>query len=219
MKRLLAAAALAGIALMLSSSPAFAETLASEERDRPAPGAVERSDDDDDALRIGAVAGVGFPRPLAFEALVKIEGVLALGLEYSFMPKTSIGGVETKFWALAGDARVFPFKNGFFVGLRGGRQVLSATATATIASLGTLTESGAAETWFVNPRIGFLWTWKGGFTLGLDAGVQIPIGPTLTTTLPTGISAQVDGTVATVANTFGNDVTPTIDLLRVGFLF
>jgi hypothetical protein len=214
-KRSTPAAALAGIAITLSSSLAFAD----DAHDRPQPPPVERSDDDTDAFRIGAVAGVGFPHPLAIEALVKVERVLAVGLEYSVLPTTNIGGVETKFWALAGDARVFPFKNGFFIGLRGGRQVLSARATASLGALGTYSESGAAETWFVNPRIGFLWTWRSGFTIGFDAGVQVPIGPTLTTTLPAGLLPQVDSTVATIANTFGNEVTPTVDLLRIGFLF
>ena len=220
------AATLAGIAVFLSlglslglcSSSAHAGTT-EPERDRPAGEPTDRSDEDTEPVRIGAVAGVGFPRPLAIEALVKIEGVLALGVEYSTMPKTTIAGVDTSFWAIAADARLFPFRNGFFVGVRGGRQVLTGTTTANLGALGTFTESGEARTWFVNPRIGFLWTWNSGFTVGIDAGVQIPIGPSLTTTLPAGLPAEVDRTIASVANTFGNGVTPTVDLLRVGFLF
>lgn len=225
----LPAATVAGISVFLSiglsTLSAHADSTRAEaaeagpERDRPAAEATDRSTEDTAPVRIGAVAGVGFPHPLAVEALVKIEGVLALGLEYSALPKTTIVGVDAKAWALAADARVFPFRNGFFVGVRGGRQVLTATATANLGALGTYQESGEASTWFVNPRIGFLWTWNSGFTVGIDAGVQIPIGPSLTTTLPAGLPPQVDNTIASIANTFGNGVTPTVDLLRIGFLF
>lgn len=218
------AATVAGIAVLLSiglsTSSAHADTTEpAPERDRPAAEPTDRSDEDTDALRVGAVAGVGFPHPLAIEALIKVEGVLALGVEYSALPKTTIASVEASAWALAADARFFPFRNGFFIGVRGGRQVLKATATANLGALGTYQESGEANTWFVNPRIGFLWTWHNGFTVGIDAGVQIPIGPSLTTTLPAGLPPQVDNTIASVANTFGNGVTPTVDLLRIGFLF
>ncbi len=188
-------------------------------RDRYAAQPTDRSDEDTEPVRLGAIAGIGFPHPLAVEAVVKVEGVLALGVEYSALPTTTIMGVSTSGWAIAGDARLFPFRNGFFIGVRGGRQVLNGNATANLGALGTYTESGEADTWFVNPRIGFLWTWRSGFTLGIDAGVQIPIGPTLTTTLPAGAPAQVDNTIASVASTLGNGVTPTVDLLRVGFLF
>jgi hypothetical protein len=223
------AAIVAGIgvflSISLSSVSAHADSATADatengpQRDRPAAEPKDRSDEDTDAIRIGAVAGVGFPHPLAIEALVKIEGVLALGLEYSALPKTTIVGVDARAWALAADARIFPFRNGFFIGVRGGRQVLTATATANLGALGTYQESGEASTWFVNPRIGFLWTWHNGFTVGIDAGVQIPIGPSLTTTLPAGLPPQVDNTIASIANTFGNGVTPTVDLLRIGFLF
>src|SRR4051794_26909559 len=108
-RMMIAAAALAGFFVTLSLS----SVARADERDRPAAEPTDRGDDDTDPLRIGAIAGVGFPRPLAIEALVKIEGVVALGLEYSLLPKTTLGGVETRFWALAADARVFPFKNGF----------------------------------------------------------------------------------------------------------
>jgi hypothetical protein len=221
--RLFAAVCLtACLDLGLSASNAYAGTMPDKtepERDRPATEPMDRGDEDTEPVRIGAVAGVGFPRPLAIEALVKIGGVLALGVEYSTLPKTTIAGVDTSFWAVAADARLFPFRNGFFIGVRGGRQVLTATATANLGALGTFSESGEASTWFVNPRIGFLWTWQSGFTVGIDAGVQIPIGPSLTTTLPAGLPAQVDSSIASIANTFGNGVTPTVDLLRIGFLF
>jgi hypothetical protein len=224
--KMLAAAALAAAVSVLafSARAEAAEDGSSSVRAPSGPSADrpsrERSDGDTDALRLGAVAGIGFPHPLAIEGLVKIDRVLALGVEYSFMPTTTFSGVESRAWALAADARVFPFRNGFFLGVRGGRQVLNANTTVAIGGLGSIAESARAEAWFINPRVGFLWTWRSGFTVGIDAGVQLPINATLTTTLPSGLAGgQIDQTIASVANAFGNGVTPTVDLLRLGFLF
>jgi hypothetical protein len=184
--------------------------------DRPPTDAHEG--DEEEGLRIGPLAGVGFPRPLELEGLVKIDGVLALGVEYSALPKTTIDGVESSMWALAGDLRVFPFKGAFFVGARAGHQSLSASTTLSASSV-SLTETATADAWFVNPRIGFLWTWRSGVTLGIDAGVELPIGAKLATSLPAGAPSQLGSTVSTVAGVLGNDVTPTIDLIRLGYLF
>jgi hypothetical protein len=69
-----------------------------------------------------------------------------------------------------------------------------------------------------SPNASSAWTWRRPGP-AIDAGVQVPTHPSLTTTLPAGLPGQVDSTVASIASTFGNETTPTIDLLRVGFLF
>jgi hypothetical protein len=221
---MLGAAALAGavsvLSLPLSAHAEAAEDKSSSPSSSADQPSRERPNDDRDPLRLGAVAGIGFPHPLAVEGLVKIDRVLALGVEYSFMPTATFGRVESSAWALAADARVFPFRNGFFLGVRGGRQVLTAQTTITVGGLGSFPESARAEAWFVNPRVGFLWTWRSGFTVGIDAGVQLPLHATLTTTLPSQLAGSpIDQMIASVTNAFGNGVTPTVDLLRVGFLF
>lgn len=175
-------------------------------------------------LRLGPLVGIGFPRPLAVEGFVKIEKTVGLGVEYSFLPRTTIAGASTRFDAVAVDARWFPFKGGFFIGLRGGRQWLTGSMTLNVQGLGSFTESADAATWFINPRLGFLYTWDSGITVGIDAGVQLPISPTYVRSGPAtaaGLAenAQTDQTLRTIANTLGNDVTPTLDLFRLGFLF
>jgi hypothetical protein len=192
--------------------------------DRPAPSA-EKQNEEPEHLRLGPLVGVGFPRPLAIEGLVKIERQFALGAEYSFLPRMTIAGASTRFDAIAADARWFPFKGGFFVGMRGGRQWLSGSMTLTIQQVGSFTESAEAATWFVNPRVGFLYTWPSGITLGIDAGIQFPIGATYDRSGPataaglTAQNTQTEATLRQIANTFGNSTTPTIDLFRLGFLF
>ncbi|MBX3228398.1 MAG: hypothetical protein KIT84_07080 [Labilithrix sp.] len=177
-----------------------------------------------ETLRIGGMMGVGFPRPFAVEAFAKYKRVVGVGAEYSFMPDATIMGTDVKFRGVAADLRLFPFKGGFFVGVRGGKQWLEAKTTLTInrGALGTYTEGAAASTWFVNPRVGYLKTWDNGITVGIDAGVQIPIGPSYERQISGssyGVDTGADKALATVANVLGNKTTPTIDLLRVGFMF
>ena len=71
---------------------------------------------------------------------------------------------------------------------------------------------------YVNPRLGVLWTHRSGFSLGADVGVQIPITSRYTSSVPKE-AAEADAILSKVASAFGNGVTPTVDLLRVGFLF
>ncbi len=184
----------------------------------------KESDNDSalDAFRIGAFGGVGFPRPLSIEGFAKIEKVVGVGIEYSVLPAMTLNGIDTTFWALSGDVRVFPFENGFFVGMTVGRQHVGASTTLTLPSpYPSLPESVTADTWFINPRIGFLSTWNWGLTVGIDAGVQIPLSASFASTIPTNLPVNIPiATDATdMAHLLGKSVLPTVDLLRVGLLF
>lgn len=194
--------------------------------DRPQSSEANKKDEDEH-LRLGPLVGVGFPRPLAVEAFAKIERVVGVGVEYSFLPRMDLFGVNTSFKAVSADLRIFPFKGGFFIGARAGRQWLDAKTTISVGqggtTIGSFTEAMDASAWFVNPRIGFLYTFNSGITVGIDAGVQLPIAATFERSGPAttaGVtSSNVDTTLRRVAGALGNDVTPTIDLLRLGFLF
>lgn len=189
-------------------------------------GSSERREADrpPEHFRIGPIVGVGFPRPLALEAFGKVERLIGLGLEYSFLPTITVLGADVRFKAAAADLRVFPFRGAFFIGARVGRQWLDASRSISVARYGSFTETMEAATWFVNPRIGFLHTFDSGVTVGIDAGVQLPIQPTYeragpATELGLGNPNNINQTLASVAGALGNNVTPTIDLLRLGFLF
>ena len=219
MPRTLLLSAGLGAALLLGSARAAANERPAADR----PSESQRKKEDADAWRLGPVVSLGFPRPFAIEGLLKIDKVVGLGLEYSFLPKTTISDISTRFDAIALDANWYPFKGGFFIGARAGRQWLSGSATLRVQNVGSFTESADASTWFLNPRIGYLHTWSSGFTLGFDAGIQLPIGATYERSGPAtaaGLSdASVDNSLRQVAKTLGNDVTPTFDLVRIGFLF
>jgi hypothetical protein len=191
--------------------------------DRPA-GEPQKAGQKKENFRIGAIAGVGFPRPFAVEGLVKIRRYVAIGGEYSFLPTMSVGPVDVRFKAIAADLRVFPFAGSFFVGAKAGRQWLSGRTSVSVDQINTTFKEGAdANTYFINPRVGFLKTWESGITLGIDAGVQIPINPSYqreSDAAKMGVAdAGTDKTLVMVANALGNKMTPSVDLLRVGFLF
>lgn len=167
-------------------------------------------------FRLGVLGGVGFPRPLAVEGIVKLERTMALGAEYSVVPTFTISGAETRIWAIAADVRFFPFQNAFFVGIRAGRQHLEASGSFAVNGYGVRSESLAVDTTFVNPRIGFLWTYPPGFSIGIDAGAQIPLTTGSSNSLPPGTVANAG--VARFANAYGERALPTLDLLRIGLL-
>lgn len=188
--------------LALAAGTAHAEKADGGDRERP--------------VAVGVLGGVGFPRPLSVEGVVRIDRRVLLGAEYGFLPPSQLGGVEASLWSAAGDARLFPFRGAFFVGVRGGRQHVRAATAITVPTVGESTEAIEVGSWFVNPRLGFLWTWRSGFALGVDAGVHVPVSSSTSTTLPP--EAQGDPRVTFASRALGKTVLPTLDLLRVGLV-
>lgn len=226
--RLSCAAFCASLALVVASPARATEARRPDDAspatasDRPAGDKHEK--EAAEHFRIGPILGVGFPRPLAVEAFVKLEKLVGVGFEYSFLPPTTVSAVDARFNAISFDLRVFPFRGAFFIGARAGKQWLQADARLSAAQLGTITETMQASTWFFNPRAGVLHTFSNGITIGIDAGVQFPINPSYVRSGPAtsaGLASDLDieGTLVTVANALGNSTTPTVDLLRLGFLF
>jgi hypothetical protein len=179
-------------------------------------GATDRSAEGPAARpwRIGAIGGVGFPRPLAVEAMGVVGEVVGLGAEYGALPAITISGVHASLWSLAADARLFPFRGAFYIGLRGGHQHVAASTTINVGSIGSLPEDLAFDSWFINPRLGFLWTSHEGLALGVEAGVQFPISSSWSSTLPLSLAPSAQHT----ADTLGSAVVPTIDFFRLGLL-
>jgi hypothetical protein len=169
-------------------------------------------------FQLGAYAGLSFPRPLSVEGLVTYDRIVGLGVEYSVLPAVTISGVHANFDAINADLRVFPFRNGFFAGMTVGHQRFDATGTVVLPmGLGSIPEEVTADTWFLGPRVGFLYTWPWGLSLGMDAGVQIPVAVSFTSTVPTELPQSK--AITDWQHTIGKDVLPTLDLLRLGFLF
>jgi hypothetical protein len=183
--------------------------------ERPVPVDQANEGDGVHKLRVGAIAGIGFPRPLAIEPMVVLSGWVAVGGEYGVMPQMTIDGVQASSWSLAGDVRVFPFRGNFFVGLKMGHQHIDAATTVTVAPYGSAPEQLALDSFYVNPRIGFLWTSNAGLTLGVEAGVQIPLSASIDSSLPLSLAPS---SVQNTVQSLGGAVLPTVDLLRIGLL-
>ena len=213
------------VALFLASLVFSLFANADEPRREPPRQAAPQPDDGtkidrrkEDVLDVGILGGVGFPRPLSVEGVVRLHRLVMFGAEYSFLPQTSIASIDTRLWSAAGDVRLFPFKGGFFIGLRGGYQEISAGTTLTAANIGSYRESVDMATWFLNPRIGFLWIWK-PFAVGIDAGVQVPLSTTVArSSAISAVAPDLDARITTATSLLGRTVIPTVDLLRVGLV-
>jgi len=125
--------------------------------DRPATESERLGQKRKDHLALGALVGVGFPRPLAVEGVVKIERTVLLGFEYSALPRITVSQASASANAVAADLRVFPLRGPFFVGLRVGEQHIDAEATVSAYGY-SVPATLTADTVFLNPRLGFLWT-------------------------------------------------------------
>ena len=166
-------------------------------------------------VHVGVLGGLGFPRPFAVEALLEIDRTVALGVEYSALPTTRIEGVDLSMHAVTGDVRIFPLPGGpFFFGARFGKQQLDGAASVTVAPYGTFDGSMAVQTWFIDPRIGLLWTFRSGITVGMNVGVQIPLSHVTTSSVPAGLTVPTQATA--IADTLGAHVIPTVTLLQLG---
>ena len=194
--------------------------------DRPANTEPAGSGKRTDHLRVGAIVSAGFPRPLAIEGIVKLERLLSFGLEYSTQPRITVSDVSFVSWAITGSARVFPLRGPFFLGLRAGRQHVNAQAA--VSGYGyTLPIALGVDTTFINPQLGFLWTWEPGITIGIDAGLQIPLSSSTSSTLvsssmPSAVQQAVSPVQRTLENTagvIGQTMLPTVDLLKLGMMF
>ncbi|HEX8791292.1 MAG TPA: hypothetical protein VF765_10120 [Polyangiaceae bacterium] len=198
-----------GLALALSGAAAHAAP--------PPPAPAEASGETPSPyppVRVGAIAGMGFPRPFAMEAIAQLWTHVAVGLEYGIVPGITVDGVRVGTWSLAGDARWLPWRGPFFVGLRAGVQHVEVAATLPISGWGPVSETLGLDASFVNPRIGLLWVMRSGLVLGMEAGLQIPLSTSTTSTwslawVPS-LQRQIDS--------LENSVLPTIDLFRIGFV-
>lgn len=179
------------------------------------PPADSTSNDEHDDMRFGVIAGVGFPHPIAVEGMMKIADWVAIGFEYGVLPTSSFGSVDLSMQSYAADARFFPFRGAFFVGARMGYQSARASAVITVGSASS-EQTLNMTSWYVNPRLGILWTSKPGFTIGTELGLQIPMAARTSGSNSLGIPVELpENPIATL----NRSVLPTVDVLRLGWLF
>jgi hypothetical protein len=146
-------------------------------------------------------------------------------VQYSMIPTLKFpgGSAELSLWAVQGTLRWFPFSGAFYLGSGVGYQSLKASVSSTSGVAPTEVSTNLSSP-FITPQLGWLWMWKSGFALGLNAGVQIPFAsdPEVKMTVA-GVPVPAAGgdadDVRNVAKMIGKTPFPNIDLLKIGFFF
>lgn len=172
-----------------------------------------------DDLRAGVLLQGGAPQPLGVQAFARIADAFGVGVGYAALPRSlgdallSIANVNNAHLSSTSadlDLRWFPFHGSFFLGASGGRQEVWASGSSS-----GQTENIDVVTWFATPRLGWLFLFDPGFTLGFDAGVQLPVSSSSTVTPPGGIGGSA---ARSAADLIANTPLPSVHL-RLGWLF
>jgi hypothetical protein len=161
-------------------------------------GDPEKKEDNNDGLlgpiRIGPVVGVGIPNLLNFGGTLKITDYIGAGLNIGIIPAIKLslyGEAVLSYQEYDIYGRIYPFGGGFYVGAGVGYETVKGTFSDTIDSselaerypeldLPATVEyesNGRVRTMILTPQIGYFYTSKIGFSIGLFVGAQIPIAP------------------------------------------
>lgn len=183
------------------------------------PARAARAGEERRPRRLGVLFGAGVPQPLGAELFARLGDSFGVGLGYATLPQSfgdailSVAGVSNAHLSSESadlDLRWFPFHGSFFLGASGGRQTLTASAS----------QSGQqsridATTWFATPRLGYLFVFGSGISLGLDGGVQLPVTTDSVVTPPGGAGSSA---ARTAADLIARTPFPSVHL-RLGYLF
>lgn len=169
--------------------------------------------------RYTAMLGVvSLPRVLALEPLGRYRraedprwDLFSLGAAIEYLPPgiASFGGPKLSWMQLGVEGRWF-FWRFLYGGLRAGWQYVRSDSEKFGSEVDYI-----ASSVFVHPKVGALYTFDSGLTIGADVGATIPIAPK--TRLES--DGTTDSGARKVANTFGQYVWPEIGLFRIGYTF
>jgi hypothetical protein len=149
----------------------------------------QEEDDDDkvDQFKIGPVVGVGVPSIISVGGTLKITRFLGAGVNLGLIPKVQLsyyGDATLSYQHVDIYGRLYPFGGGFF--LHGGLGYANINGTLTgqqsyTSALGSGSVDyngvGKVHTPTLTALIGYFYTTSIGFSIGVDAGAQIPVAP------------------------------------------
>lgn len=171
-----------------------------------------------EAVRLGVYGAAGFPALLTVGGGLIFARSVHVGFEYGSLPVSSIGSIDVGYRSYAADLRIFPIAAGpFFFGTRVGRQHVSAAFAQTVGDYGTANGSLTGDGWYVNPRVGLLWTTSWGLSAGIDAGLRVPLSHTTSESVSAGVSVPSSATSA--VHLFVGRTIPSVTLLQLGLVF
>jgi hypothetical protein len=204
-------------------------------------------------FEIGPVIGTGLPNLINFGVTAKLTHYIGAGINVGIIPTLKIsyyGQATLAYQEYDAYARIYPFGGSFFFGTGIGYKTVDGTLATTVdltsyqqgLPAGLLPNSvnyasqGSVKTLVLTPQIGLFHTYRVGFCLGFDIGLQIPIAPSqvafksqvnlltdpqipaatrqqLTNQYLTPTDNQVRGTLETI----GRTIIPTFNV-RIGWL-
>jgi len=145
-----------------------------------------------DQFKIGPVVGVGVPSVLSFGGTLKLTRYLGAGINVGLIPKVKLsyyGDATLSYQHYDIYGRIYPFGGGFFLSAGAGYATVkgtldsSETRTLTVPNVGSAnvsasyTGAGSVRTLMLTALIGYFYTTSVGFSIGVDAGAQIPLAP------------------------------------------
>lgn len=140
---------------------------------------------------------------------MKYKRAVGIGLEYSVLPTLNVDGVSVHASAIAGDLRWFVLDSPVFLGVGLGVQTLTGAAT-----ISGYSGSADASKLFLTPRIGLLFTFGPGFSIGADAGIEMVLSHR-ETFVPDVDEIRNNSFVAALTR----GPLPDVHLVRMGWLF
>jgi hypothetical protein len=209
------------LSALVANRMAFAE-----QRDEVAPSGYGKTEGVAGSFLFGPkLTGGGLPLPLRFGIETKFQNLVGLSFDYGLFPTLSISDVKlgANGWTVA--AKLYPFRESFFLGVGMGRQTLEASRSEDIAGSMTRVEASMDSTLLV-PQIGWRWVWDSGLWLGTEIGVQIPISNSGRVTTNGSAAVQMDPSYAeleddveSIIDKIGDLPLPQMAFAQIGFFF
>ena len=232
--------------------PPAAVDAQSKQSAAPTPDDAEKNEDASDdtngvfgPFRLGPVVGVGLPAFLSFGGALKLTKYFGAGITYGIVPTLQFayyGDATVSYQGIGIYGHIHPFGGGFFLGAGVGYAHVRGTYTdefdvspyapAPLPGVGessTYTSEATMQTLVLTPELGYFFTFKSGFTMGVEAGLQIPIAPSeiefkshVDPRVPQQVVDQYvtpnDERVARTLEKLGQTMLPTIGI-KMGWLF
>ncbi len=141
-------------------------------------------------FRIGVLFGAGLPSFFAVAGEIRLTRYFGAGVRFGFIPDMHFsyyGQATVSYQDYGLYAHLHPFGGGFLLGAELGYAHADGSYAASynvseLAAVGgpsnvAMTTKGSVQTLILTPEIGYVFTWRAGFTFGFDVGAQIPIAP------------------------------------------
>jgi hypothetical protein len=193
--------------------------------------------------------GTGLPDVLNLGGTIKLTPYFGAGINVGLIPSIHLslyGDATVSYQEYDLYGHIHPFGGSFFFGAAVGYATMSGTFNQTYNATDfmlpatifptsvTVNSQASVRTLVLTPQIGFLHTFGSGFSLGIDAGLQMPLAPSqikyTTQVSPASVQtacSQVpeckqdestsEDKVRGTLNTIGRTMLPTFNL-RIGWL-